>query len=174
MERKRSDNLCNCFILPLLNLNPTKLGATFVRSYLSKNLEYIIVEFKTAQSFEDHESYLTDFTRPTNNNTLVIFAVPPMFKETVLQFVRGQYSRFSEEAKSKIKRNSGLKYKVPIPGKKTKLSARELLALDKDPDLRKVWENELGVKIDSKQELMDLPSSANFMDFDLQTVYAQH
>ncbi len=171
METKRSDNLCNFYILPLLGLNKTSFGGSgnFVNSYLSKDTNYIVIVLKGATpSFEEHQYYVTDFLNITGQVVLV-FNVPIEFKPTIVKFIEGKYSQFSPPAKQLIKQKSGLNYKAPIGGGKVS-TARELLALDRDPDLKKVWEQELGVKLAADAELMDIPDERNFYDFKVQQV----
>lgn len=171
METKRSDNLCNFYVLPLLGLNKTSFGGSknFINSYLSKDTQFAVVMLKEAiPSFEEHPQYAVDY-KDDQGNTILVFSIPIEFKPTMVKFVEGKYSQFSDRAKQLIKQKSGLNYKAPVGGGKVS-TARELLALDKDPDLKKVWEQELGVKLAVDAELMDIPNDRNFYDLRVQQV----
>lgn len=170
MESKRSDNLCNFYVLPLLGLNKTSFGggSNFINSYVSEDSKYVVVELKEPKgAFESHYCYQFDFQ--TNQATMIVFSIPSDFLPTVQQFREGKYSQFSVEAKELIKKKSGLNYKLSIGGGKVR-SARELLALDKDKDLKRLLEEELAVKLHTDAELMDIPNEGNFYDLGLQLV----
>jgi hypothetical protein len=169
MESKRSDNLCNYYILPLIGLSKSSFGSmsNFINSYVSTDNKHIIVELKEARgSFEEHPHYVTDIFTGT---TLIIFNVPADIIPTIVKFREGRYSQFSPQAKELIKKKSGLNYKVPIGGGKVR-SARELLALDKDKDLKKLIEEELVVKLGSDAELVSIPDENNFYELNLSPV----
>lgn len=171
MESKRSENLCNFYILPLLGLNKTSFGGSmnFVNSYLSTDSLYVVVELlqPTKETFESHTNYVLDFE--DKGRHLLVFGIPEEYLPSVEMFKAGKYSQFQTQAKELIKKKSGLNYKVPIGGGKVR-SARELLALDKDQDLRRLLEEELKVKIDAEAELMDIPNDNNFYNLRLQPI----
>lgn len=169
MEIKRSDNLCNFYILPLLGLNKLSFGSgNFINSYVSKDDKYIVVEVKEPKtSFQDHDGYVTDFI--AEGKVTIIFSIPEGSEDTLSKFKAGKYSEFTEQVKQVIRTKSGLKWKVPSGNKKT-LTAREILALDKDSDLREKMEDELGVKIPKNAELMSVPHESNFYDLSLSTI----
>ncbi len=170
MQIKRSDNLCNIYILPLLNLTRNSFGerSNFVNSYLSNDRKHLIVEVKKLYShIFDHSQYVTDMT--SGDKTYVVFSIPSQYEDTVKKFVEGKYSQFDPNVKHIIKTRSGLKYKLPVANNKVS-TARELLALDKDPDLRNTLERELDVKISADAELMSIPSEDNFLDVVIEPV----
>lgn len=170
MEIKRSDNLCNFYILPLLGLNKLSFGggSNFINSYISQDNKYMVVEIKDAKTpFDEHQNYVTDYS--AGDKTTIVFTIPPEFEETILRFRAGKYSQFSSQVKTIIKQKSGLKYKVPtINGKVT--SARELLALDKDKDLKEIWEREIGCKLSDDAELVSIPTDNNYYELNLMTI----
>lgn len=173
---KKRNDLCNCYILPLLNLNKTSFGgvSNFINSWLSKDLEHVVVEVKEVlTSPETHEDYVTDF-KTDRGNTLIVYKLQPHWKPTAIKFKEGAYSQFSKEAKDRIKHKSGLNYKKRTDDPKYTRTARELLALDKDPDLRELIEAEMaaiGVKLPKDAELISSPYEEDFYDLKLEKVY---
>lgn len=170
MQTKRSDNLCNVYILPLLNLTRNSFGerSNFVNSYITHDRKNLVVEVKKLYShIFDHVYYVTDMT--AGDKTYVIFSIPSQYEDTVKKFVEGKYSQFDPNVKHIIKTRSGLKYKLPVANNKVS-TARELLALDKDPDLKETLEKELDVKISKDAELMSIPSEENFLDVVIEPV----
>lgn len=175
MTTKKSDTLSSIYILPLIELNKDSFGkGNFIGSYLSMDLRHIVVEVKEAVNLENHREYVMDFT--TEQDTVfIVFRLPSRFKVTAIKFSEGKYSEFSSEAKTLIKQKSGLRYKVPgRPGRV--LTDRELLVLDKDPDLKKIMEIELEAvgQIPRDAELLDVPSSKNFIDLKIDEVCQHH
>jgi hypothetical protein len=170
MTPKRSDNLCNFYILPLLGINKSSFGGSgnFVNSYLSNDLTHIIVElFQPLGNFEGHPEYRVDYYQ--NGVLTVVFYLPERFRRTATMFKEGKYSQFSSEAKQLIKSKSGLNYRVPRADGKLN-SSKILLALDKDPSLKADWENTLGVRLHKDAELMDIPSDDEFKEFEIERV----
>lgn len=168
--KERSDNLCNFYILPLLGYNKTSFGGVgnFVNSYLTQNLSHVVVELNASVGdFEYSKHYVTDITGE-NGNIFVFFEIEPKWAETIELFVQGKYSKFPHDAKLIIKQLSGLKYKMPRDGQL--ISSKFLLALDKDPDLRKKLEKELDVKLSHDAELVDIPGSNNFFQVSVEDV----
>lgn len=171
MIEKRSNNLCDIYILPLVNLNPTSFGiGNFVNSYLDTTDQYVIVKMKQVSNFiKTHSYYRFEFEEGTNQ--LVAFEVSLEFKPTLKLFREGKYSKFPEDVKSIIRKRSGLIYNVPQSNGK-KMTARELLVLDKDPALRKRLEEELSnpsspVVISPEAELGSIPGEDNFFELHL-------
>lgn len=167
MESKRSDNLCNFYVLPLVGLNRTSFGSNvnFINSYVSHDNKHLVVELKEAKGdFEHHPQYVLDAV--VNGIITVVFVLPQEFLPTVIKFREGKYSQFSDKAKELIKKKSGLNYKVPVGGGRVR-SARELLALDKDKDLKRLLEEELAVKLSTDAELQDIPGPEEFYQLDL-------
>jgi hypothetical protein len=168
---KRSDNLCNYYILPLIGLNKLSFGKedNFVNSYLTTDLCNIVVKLKEPLgSYEKHKAYKTDYNSEDGLIT-VIFTLPQNFRATAAKFKEGAYSQFSYEAKQLIKTKSGLNYKVP-DGKGSVTSSKKLLALDKDKDLRTIMEKELAVKISPDAELYSIPEPHEFISLELERV----
>jgi hypothetical protein len=171
MNAERSDNLCNFYILPLLGVNKSSFGGSgnFINSYLTTELTHVIVELRNPYgAYNTHKEYVTDYYSDQGILT-VVFNLPVQFRATAAKFKEGRYSQFSSEAKQLIKSKSGLNYKIPDGYGKLR-SAKKLLALDKDKDLRKAMEEELAVKISPTAELMDIPDDTEFKELELMRV----
>lgn len=182
MSEKRSVNLCSTYILPLLGLNKWSFGLPerFVNSYVNEDDSHIVVECTHPYSatITQHANFKFSFER--DNNHFAVFEAPVGYKEDIQKFRDGKYSLFSDKAKDLIRKRSGLSYKVPIPGKGGFKSALELLALDKDKELKKYWEKMLStwedhpgsgsvVKLDDDAELASIPGQDNFFELKLST-----
>lgn len=164
MDQKRSTNLCSTYILPLLDLNRYSFGdaTNFVNSYVGNNDEFVIVRLVNPyRPALTHRSYRFCFSK--EGHTYYVFEIDPKHKETVRYFREGKYSRFPEEAKSQIKRKSGLSYRIPTGTGGVK-SAKELLALDKDKKLKEKLEQDLAVKLPADAELVSIPDEENFYE----------
>jgi hypothetical protein len=163
MDKKRSVNLCSTYVLPLLGLNQYSFGSPdkFVNSYLSEDDEHLVVECVNPFStiITNHTNFKLSFDR--DNKHFAVFNIPDYYKPDVKKFKEGKYSQYTESAKNIIRKKSGLTYKVPVAGGGYK-SALELLALDKDKELKKWWDEKLAVKISDDAELMSIPGEDNF------------
>lgn len=177
MSEKRSVNLCSTYVLPLLGLNRWSFGLPerFVNSYVNEDNTHIVVECTSpfTATITQHASFKFSFER--DNKYFAVFESPIGYKEDIQRFREGKYSLFSENAKNLIRKKSGLSYKVPVPGKGGFKSALELLALDKDKELKKYWEKKLStweehpgsgsvVKIEDDAELASIPGGDNFYE----------
>lgn len=170
MEDKRSVNLCSTYMLPLLGLNKWSFGSPekFVNSYINEDNKYIVVECTHPFSaiITNHANF--KFSMETANSYLAVFEIPVYYREDVEKFRQGKYSQFTDSAKNLIRKKSGLTYKVPVPGGGYR-SALELLALDKDKQLKKYWEDTLSVKLSDDAELASIPGDDNFYELNLST-----
>lgn len=168
MSVKRSVNLCSTYVLPLLGLNQWSFGSgdKFVNSYVAEDDEHIVVECTHPYStiITNHANYKLCFQN--NDAHFAVFDVPVFYKGDIKKFREGKYSQFTDSAKTLIRKKSGLTYKAPVAGGGFK-SALELLALDKDKELKKYWEELLAVKIDKDAELASIPGEDNFYDLRL-------
>lgn len=168
MEEKRSVNLCSKYVLPLLGINQFSFGSPskYVNSYVSEDDEHIIVECLHPYStiITNHANFKLSFEK--DRHYFAVFEVPVFYKDDIKRFREGKYSKFSESAKNTIKKKSGLTWRAPQAAGGYK-SAPELLALDKDKELKRHLERELVVKIDDDAELASIPGEDNFFDLKL-------
>lgn len=167
MESKRSVNLCSVYMLPLLGLNRWSFGENnFVNSYVNEDNTHLLVEIKTITTLiTSHPKFRFEY-RTEDGKLMAVFEVSPEHRKTVELFREGKYSQFSDVSKTIIRKKSGLRYKA-VQADGTIKSARELLALDKDKELRKVMEKELNVKIPENAELASIPGDENFFKLNL-------
>ena len=164
MYEKRSNNLCSIYMLPLIGLKPADFGSdNFVSCYVDETNTYLVVELK--QITQTNNQFFR-FQFKEDDKNFAVFEVPNVLRDTLSKFREGKYSQFSKDAKTVIQMRSGLAYKVKKPnGRYT--SARDLLVLDKDEELRKVMEMELNVKIAPDAELASIPGEDNFYQLNL-------
>lgn len=166
---KRSYNLCSTYVLPMLGLNKFSFGTTtdaFINSYLSDDDRHVVVHTIRPVSSLVANNPAFRFKFDNEGKNYSVFEIPSFYLGDVLKFKEGKYSQFSNPTKEQIRKKSGLNYKVPLAGGGMR-SARELLALDKDPELRKAMESELAVKIHVDAELASIPGDDNYFDLKL-------
>jgi hypothetical protein len=150
------------YLLPLISLNKFSFGPpeNFINAYLSEDHSEIIVKVKDSDKVFPivwSEAPVNDFTA-----TEIFFEVPSQFAKDIKRFLRGEYSKFSSEAKAMIVKNSGLTYmkqRVTKEGTNVIDIDARLRALDPtDSTLREFLEDQLGMVIDPKLELISLPT----------------
>lgn len=156
-------------MLPLLGLNRfsfSNVESNFINSYIAEDDIHLVVEMKCQVTtiISNQPTYKLKFEK--NGVHYAVFEIPVFYRPDVKKFREGKYSQFSESAKATIRKKSGLRYRVPLKGGGW-TSARELLALDKDKDLRKTLEKELVVQIDDDAELASIPGPENFYALNL-------
>jgi hypothetical protein len=170
---KDNDNLANYLVLPLLSLSKASFGEeNFINAYIGEKRDLIAVEVKETSeelitAIENHPCYTTDLD--IEERSFILFKLPLEFKPDIDKFAEGKYSEYTEKAKVLLRKYSGLKYKVRVrdpkdPSREGYVTHAFLRALDKDQDLRREMEHFLGVKIDSKQELLELPRKQNYSE----------
>ena len=103
--------------------------------------------------FEKALSHFRDFDRmydPTNNTVLFIFNIPDAFKKDFTKFLKGEYSKLSEQYKIDILRfhNQSIDSEVGQ-------------ILYQDPERRIRMEEELGVKFAKDTELLSIMDIEN-------------
>jgi len=172
---KQSDNLSNFYIMPLLKLNKKTFSDNFINSYVSNDHRKLIVKLKNniedESIYKNHVHYDNDFL-DEENNLIVLYRIPRIFRPTIALFKEGKYSKFSPEVKNLIIKYSGLPYKQQrrLPNAKPSdkpimMTARPLAALEKSRSLRIAMEKELNVKISKDAELMSIPNKEEFYSF---------
>lgn len=166
MYNKGSVNLCSTYMLPLIGLNHKSFGENnFIGSYISETDAHLVIELKMIPPLVTNNPKFV-FKFKSGDNFYAVFEVPPQFKETVKLFREGKYSKFSDEAKTMIRKKSGLRYRAIQPNGIMK-TARELLALDRDSGLRKALEEELDEQIEKDAELASIPGEENFFKLNM-------
>lgn len=160
--QERSVNLCAYYLLPLIGLNRLMFGRpdNFINCYISDDDKYLVVEMKEfLLSLEKHPDYRFDID--IGGTTIAAFEVSSKLLPIVEQFRAGKFSHFPPDVKDIIRKKSGLRWRIPIAGGGV-ISAKELLALDRDDALRKSIEEQLAVKLEAEAELMSIPDESNY------------
>lgn len=161
------ENLCTYFILSLLKLNKFKFigEENFVDSYLSTDGLNIFVHLKNVDFFEAKEYALPNSDKileDQTGNAYVKFAIPDKWFCDIRIFLQGKFSKMSTDAKDRIRKYSGLPYRVIVNG--VKVTDIRLLALEKSKNARKFWEEYLDCHLDENQELLSIPNEKIFID----------
>ena len=109
----------------------------------------------------------------------IVYSIPQKWSNDVTLFMEGKFSKMSQAAKDAIMRFSGLGYKER-KGDEVLTDGR-LLALDKHPVLKKMWENELSshtpyingkgthrsvVELDEETELLSIPGKESYIELE--------
>jgi hypothetical protein len=178
IEELRKENLCTHFILPLLKLSKFSFVASnFVNCYITKQslpskttIVVQVIDFHLLgpnMLFNPH--FLRYFTDDKGYHYLEFF-VPSKWRVDVVYFRTGRFSLMSKSAKEYIQRYSMLPYQLYNNGKV--LTDMRLLALNKHPTLKTMWENELSyneaftsiVELDDDAELLSIPGDESYID----------
>lgn len=168
MDQKGSNNLCNTYILPLVGCNKQSFGLNnLVNSFVADNNVNVVVHLRQiSPAIMSLKCYRFHFER--GGEVFTVFEVPHQLRDTIILFREGKYSQFSTLAKEAIRtanKRAGMNYRTPAPTPTDKdrvVTSRELTALDKGENLRKLLESELQVKIDRDAELASIPGEECF------------
>lgn len=176
-EKVAEHNLSTWFLLPLIQLNKFSFGgANFVESYVNAAgtvLSVEVIDLRLCDSFQGHPEYIGEGN--AEKHSFIFFELPGRWSTDFDKFKIGKYSELSDEAKQFIYAYSGLKYNAVDEGSGQSITDARLMALEKSDILRKKWEDELGVyvgkykkpaRLDINQELLSIPSSKTFMEFE--------
>lgn len=169
------ENLCTYFILPLLKLSKFRFSAesNFIDSYITEDHHSILVEVMEVIFFEHrfatHPNFKGIYKGPNGTHYLE-FSIPQKFMRDVDHFCCGQYSQMSDSAQQLIAEYSGLICNE-INEQGEPITDVRLLALQKSPVVKQMWETWLtvskGHEPDLKeQELLSIPSSRSFINTD--------
>jgi len=144
IEELRTVNLCTYYILPLLKLSKFSfLNSNFVNSYLTPTGTGIVVEvlepLLLSRNVLNHQQCRGKFKH--DKHTCITYIIPHKWSSDVEKFMQGKFSKMSKAAKASIIRFSGLDHKKKS-GTGIYTDGR-LLALDKHPVLKQMWETEL-------------------------------
>jgi hypothetical protein len=144
------------FLLPALGKSATqlKVDSYFVSAQLDHTHEYICItyRFTGTQTYKEFEKYM--MTDPLcvshlehgKYHVVYIFKIPLQFKEDVLSFVEGKYSKFSKALKGRIQKFHGREDSIPM-----------LDVISRNKDLKKQMEKYLGVELPENSELASKP-----------------
>lgn len=153
------ENLCTHFVLPLLRLNKFSfLASNFLNCYLSVEGHFIVAHvveghLLSRKVFKNSYYYRTCRKRGISGIYLV-YRVPPEWHRDIDLFMQGKFSRMSDKAKETIIRYSSLPYQEKEGGRT--VTDGRLLALDKHPLLKQMWERAIHDP-ESKREEQQIP-----------------
>ena|ERR1700761_469358 len=169
LENINQDNLCTYFVLPLLKLSKFSfINSNFVNTYLTKEGSQIVVQVYDitllSRAVYIHPNFKGVYTK--EGFYYVMYDIPRHWKTAVEFFLKGKYSRMSNIAHNMIRIYSGLPYKEKGTDMKVRTDGR-LLALTRDPVLKKMWVDTLGLQIDAlddDDELLPNITDKSFID----------
>jgi hypothetical protein len=146
------------FLLPALgkNFNQLKIKSYYVNTYLDYTHEYLCIKYRFTgtQQYKEFEKYM--ITDPLcvshlehgKYHVVYIFKIPLEFKEDVLSFVEGKYSKFSKALKGRIQQFYGREESKPM-----------IDIIGQNKDLKIQMEKYLGVDLPANSELASKPDS---------------
>lgn len=173
MNRTEEWNVSNLFLVPLLDLKRYDLYALgFMSSYLFNGEEEDNYEWPLYLSFmpPDMEKF-NDFIsreqdrpkivtyldeRQYKDIILLTYLLPLEFREDYDKIMEGQYSKLSEDFRALFENE--VEIYDHVLGKTVLGKSLQMMIFDKDETLRKDWELQLGVFIDSDTELWKKPN----------------
>ena len=125
----------NCFIRTKQNRWCIALLYRWSEDPLFLKFEKALMQFKDFKKMYD----------PTNNTVLFIFKIPLIHKKDFIRFVKGKYSKLSEQYKLDILRfhNQGVEDEIG-----------EILY--KSPERKQILEEQLGVELEDETELLSI------------------
>lgn len=170
IEELRRENLCTHFILPLLKLSKFSfVTSNFMNSYLAQDslpsntrilVQVIDLSLVNKVIFK-HQNYLITY-KDAEGYYYLSFKVPDIWTTDITRFRTGSFSQMSEMAKDYIKRYSNLPYQQKgITGTETD---GRLLALDRHPKLRAMWEDVIHTTLKDEDELLSIPGEESYTD----------
>lgn len=164
-------SLAAVYLLPLLDMNIDTFGANnFLDCQVSRDGRFLAVKVKDLLEVEDPyhcPHYATDTTTSSGEH-FIVFHIPERWRHTFEKFCEGKYSQFTERAKTTIIKNCGLSWKDTTTQGKVTTDAR-LMALYRNPELRKLIEYQIDTAIDEDSELVSPPKPTVFFGPELVT-----
>ena len=146
------------FLLPVLGKTreQLKLDSYFVNAYLDNTYEYICLMYRYTgtSAYKEFERYM--ITDPLcishlehgKYHVVYIFKIPLQFKEDVVSFIRGKYSKFSKALKGRIRKFYGRQDSEPM-----------IDVIERNENLRRHMEQYIGMELPKDSELASIPDS---------------
>lgn len=166
IDELRNENLCTHFILPLLKLSKFSfLSSNFIDSYITRDRQAVVVEVVELELLsrrvkENHPRFIGQTW--IDGRHLLVYHINSQWKEDIELFISGGFSKMSQRAKDMIIRYSRLAYMQRDEDGKIVTDGR-LLALERNPKLKEMWERELDVYLDYQAELLSIPGERAFI-----------
>ena len=146
------------FLLPALgrSANQLKINTYYTNTYIDNTYKflYVVYRFTGTDIYKEFEKQM--ITDPLcishiehgKYHVAYIFRIPSEFKEDVLSFVEGKYSKFSKVLKGRIRRFHGNEGSKPM-----------INVIDQNKDLKKEIEKYLGMELPENSELASKPEN---------------
>jgi hypothetical protein len=157
---EQTNNLANFYLLPFIKRSNKDFSAgVFINSYLDIETFSIVVEVEAMyEHYKEFSHY--DFTLEKGSRVFIFYELPEVFHNDVGQFVDGKYSRFSDMAKTYIRKFGKLPIKSNAKGEITQ--SVWLHVIERTAKLRETLQYELGETIEEYDELASKPNENNF------------
>ena len=146
------------FLLPVLNMTKDylKINSYYTNTYLDHTLTYLSIVYRFTGTIlykEFEKKMITDplcvsHLEHGKYHVAYIFKIPLDFKEDVVSFVEGKYSKFSEALKGRIRKFHGNENSKPM-----------IDVINQNKSLRKEIEKYLGMRLPDDSELASKPDS---------------
>lgn len=153
-------NICTGFVLPMVGINYNQLPNNFVNSYVTHDYRIVLVFDKTSsydvkfytfmERTKQNSKWLLDIT-DEDDEIVVIFRIPEVWKDDFDKYTKGKYSEFSRIYKEMLVRFFGDKRK------KTDYTVTEFDIIYPDDAKRKQVAEWLGVDISMIGEVFQAP-----------------
>lgn len=159
MQLLESKNISTYYLIPLLRITPDQLGGAnnILNSYISRDHKRLIISISSPSIVSTHK--LGPHTViEQDTETYYVFTIPKKFSRDVKLFMQGKYSRFSSKTKNLIRRYSNLVDGDVMEsdfGELKTTTSIWLLALDRKPAVRKMWEEILYSDPDTETEFTE-------------------
>lgn len=166
IEELKTENLCTYFILPLLKLSKVSfVKSNFIDCFITREGRTLAVKVYMVNLLS-RKTYTAEYTRTVINDgyNYVLYEIPSKWTRDVQLFRQGKFSKMSEAAKDHIRTYSGLEYRTPTRGGSYVTDGR-LLALDRNPLLREMWESMYNVVLGDDDELLSIPGDKSYIDW---------
>lgn len=163
-------NLCTWYLLPLTGLNALSFGGgNFIDCYVvitessMKVVGVSVRDLRICKDLVNHPCFygVSSFE---SGEQLIMFSLQEKWTEDYGQFIKGRYSKLSEDAKEQIRSYSGLRYKVVSSADEQSVTDAVLMALEKNEVLRNHWIELLGIPDEvMPDEYLSIPRPENFV-----------
>ena len=159
MQLLESKNISTYYLIPLLRITPDQLGGAknILNSYISRDHKRLIVSVSNPEIISTHN--LGSHTVIERDEFVYyVFVLPKKFDRDVELFMKGKYSRISSKSKNLIRRYSNLasgETEESEFGELKTTTSIWLLALDRKPSVRKMWEEILYSDPDTETEFTE-------------------
>lgn len=169
IQELETENLCTYFVLPLLKLSKASfVTSNFIDCYITRDGRVIAVAIYMSSLLSRKvysvEEYMGTIIHEKSGHYYVLFETPRRWARDIDLFRRGKFSKMSLIAKEYIRTYSGLEYRKPTRQKQYITDGR-LLALDRNPALREMWEARIGVTLGDDDELLTKPGDKSYIDW---------